>query len=564
MDPVFPDAPERTDTASRPLDRAAAASVVALARTLEVFDPPAARRASLRALLVDRIAVAAGCPTQDRVDAITGSLLAEIGIVLTHVRPVGSVDLLPDPASAVLTATMLQRLAGLEGAARAVRHQFERWDGSGGPHGMRGPDIPLAARLLALAATLVGHPHPGAAPNWGARQRRVDDLLGSALDPDLGAAAAVELASIDSLPSDIQLDQILDGLDRFISPERDSPVEALVSIGAAVRAADRMPDVLLVIAEQAQRALHADAVSIGRVERDQGRFETLLNVGNRSTEERFPVSDFHDEADRPGFDRLLAGEGFVRSVDEGRADDDGVSSLRERGLRSEAAWPIVIGETVWGVVWASTRANASALDHDDLSTLRLVATHVAAAVSQAERIAEFEELALRDPLTGLSNRRVLTDRLVAIFGRNTIDRQDVAVIMCDVDGLKLVNDNLGHAAGDELLVEAANALSQAASTVANSITCRIGGDEFCIVLDGGGMLSAEPVTELAVRLFAESGRNRSLSCGIALASADITTPGDLLRSADEAQYAEKRRRKGLASATDLPSSPERRRNRRNV
>ena len=561
MDSLLPDTPERTDAGSRPLDRNARAAVTALARALEVFDRPAARRAALRAHLADRIAVAAGSPIQDRVDAITGSVLSEIGILLTHVRPAGAVDLVPDPASAVLSATMLDRLPGLAGASDAVRHQFERWDGSGGPHGSRGPDIPLAARLLALAATLVGQPAVGQAPNWTARRRRVEELLGTALDPDLGAAVAVELESGDPLPSAISLDEVLIGLDRFVVPERDSPVEALVSIGAAVRAADRMHEVLLVIAEQAKRALSANTVTISRVEHETQRIETLVNAGASGSSERYPVNEFYDETTRPGLPRIFEGEGYVRAIDEGRADDEGIISLHRRGLRSEAAWPIVIGSHLWGVVSATTRTDGHVLDHDHLSTLRLVATHVAAAVTQAERIAEFEELALRDPLTGLGNRRVLEERLHEIFERKVVDRQDVAVIMCDVDGLKLVNDNLGHAAGDELLIEAGNALSTAAETVANSVTCRIGGDEFCIILDGGGMLSAEPIKNLALQLFAETGPDRSLSCGIALATPDVTTPGELLGAADEAQYEQKRIRKGLPPLTELESENERRRTR---
>ena len=103
MSNVLPDAHERTDGTDRPLGRSALAAVVALCRALEVFDPPAARRAALRACLADRIAVAADVSTGDRVDAIAGSLLAEVGILLTHVRPVGTVDIVPDPASAVLS-----------------------------------------------------------------------------------------------------------------------------------------------------------------------------------------------------------------------------------------------------------------------------------------------------------------------------------------------------------------------------------------------------------------------------------------------------------------------------
>jgi diguanylate cyclase (GGDEF)-like protein len=560
----LPDSADRTaDAGARPLSPPARSSVTALCRALEVFDPPAARRAALRAHLVDRLAVASGASVADRVDAITGALLAEISIVLTHVRPVGTVDIVPDPASAVLSASMLSRLTGLAGTARTVRHQYERWDGSGGPHGLRGPDIPLAARLLALAATLVGHPAPDAAPNWTARQRRVDELLGSALDPDLGAAATLELSSGAPLQSDIELDDVIEGLERFVPADRDSPVEALVSIGAAVRAADSMPDVLLVIAEQAQRALRASTVTIGRLDHDRGEYETLLNVGDVGPgKERFPAEERHGADDHPGLDSIFAGQGYVHATDDGRADDPAIDSLHQRGLGSEAAWPINIGKRVWGVVIASTRAGSNALDHDDLATLRLVATHIAAAVTQAQRIAEFEDLALKDPLTGLGNRRVLEERLRDIFSRPPVDRQDVALIMGDVDGLKVVNDNEGHAAGDSLLVDAARSLADAAATVENSVVCRIGGDEFCIILDGGGMLSAHPVTSLALAQFARTGHNRSLSCGIALATSDMLTPGDLLRAADEMQYEEKRRRKGLPPLEELPVEGDRRRTRR--
>lgn len=550
----------RREASSCPLDRSARAAITALARALEVFDRPAARRAALRAHLADRIAIAADISLKDRVDAITGSILSEIGILLTHARPVGTVDIVPDPASAVLSATLLDRLPGLEGTSDAVRHQFERWDGSGGPHGARGPEIPIAARLLALSATLVGHPNPGQPPNWTARQRRVDDLLGTALDPDLGAAAADELESGDSLPSTVELGEVLAGLDRFVAPERNAPVEALVSIGEVVRAADRVDEVLLVIAEQAKRSLGATVVSICRFDHERPesrRVQTMVNAG--AGLERFPAEEFHNDDARPGLSSLLTGQGFVRTIFDGRADDRGIVSLHRRGLGSEAAWPIIIGDSIWGVVWATTRDDEAVLDHDHLSTLRLVATHAAAAISQAQRIAEFEELALSDPLTGLGNRRVLEEKLDSIFQRSPIDRQDVALIMCDVDGLKQINDTEGHAAGDRLLVEAGEALLDAASTVSKSTVCRIGGDEFCIILDGGGMLSAEPVMTLAARTFAESGTGRSLSCGIAFATPDVASPIDLLGVADEAQYEAKRRRKGLPPVAELPDLGSRRR-----
>ena len=372
---------------------------------------------------------------------------------------------------------------------------------------------------LPLPPPLVGR-HLDVAPDRTARRCRVEERLGTTLDPDLGAVVNLQLASGDPLQGDVGLDDVLDGLERFVPPERGSPVEALASTGAAVGTADSLPDVLQVIADQARRALRASTVTIGRLDHYAGMFETLLNVG-----------------------------------------DPGIVPLHRCEPCSEAAWPITIGDSVWGIVIATT-TEASRLDHDDLATLRLVATHIAVAVTQAQRIAGLEDLALRDPLTGLGNRRVLEERLRDVFGRPPVDRQDVAVIMCDVDGLKVVNDTEGHAAGDSLLVDAANSLAEAAATVEGSIVCRVGGDEFCIILDGGGMLSAHPVTGLALELFAGTGHNRSLSCGIALATTAMASPGDLLRAADEMQYEEKRRPKGLPPIEGLPPKPDRRRTRR--
>jgi diguanylate cyclase (GGDEF)-like protein len=556
---------KEAELTARPLEPVTRAAVVALVRALEVFDPPAARRAALRAQVVDRLADHMAVPIDDRVDAITGALLAEIAIVLSHVRPVGSVDVDPDPASAVLAASMLGRLPGLSRVARTVRHQYERWDGSGGPHGLRGPDIPLSARLLAVASTLVGHPQPDAAPNWTARRRRIGELTGSALDPDIASFHNV-FDGFDNLGPEPDIETVFERLNGFVASERDSPVEALANIGAAIRAADSMHEVLSIIGEQARRALDASRVTIGRLDHRSRTLDVLMNVGElRAGQEHFPSNEHHPLDDSIGVGQVVSGDGFVRNVDERRADDSGIESLRERELRSEAIWPIVMNDVVWGVVWAVTASDNGVLDHDDLATLRLVATHVATAVAQAERIAEFEDLALRDPLTGLGNRRVLDQVLREIFERPSVDRQDVALIMCDIDGLKEVNDIEGHGAGDRLLGEAAGALREAADTIEGATVCRIGGDEFCIILDGGGMLSAHPTADAAAAAFARTGENRSLSYGVALASPDVADPTELLSLADEAQYSQKRMRKGLApldELSDLDAQAERRRHRR--
>ncbi|RZV48024.1 MAG: sensor domain-containing diguanylate cyclase, partial [Acidimicrobiales bacterium] len=205
-----------------------------------------------------------------------------------------------------------------------------------------------------------------------------------------------------------------------------------------------------------------------------------------------------------------------------------------------------VDDETWGELSAARRIDQPAFDDHDVSILRHIATETASALTNTERWAEIEKMALRDQLTGLANRHVLYAVLDEIFRRDPVDRQDCAVIMCDVDGLKIVNDGLGHEAGDRLLIDAAASLRSAIRDPERSTICRIGGDEFCVVIDGGALLTAHEVSDTIERLFARSGgpnETRSISCGIAFASADVPTRSDLLRAADENQYQTKRARR---------------------
>jgi diguanylate cyclase (GGDEF)-like protein len=100
------------------------------------------------------------------------------------------------------------------------------------------------------------------------------------------------------------------------------------------------------------------------------------------------------------------------------------------------------------------------------------------AVDLQQRI---EHHALHDGLTGLPNRALLIDRLTAALSRSARDRREVAVLFCDLDGFKRVNDTAGHAAGDAVLLEISRRLQgllRADDTVA-----RVGGDEFVVLVE---------------------------------------------------------------------------------
>jgi diguanylate cyclase (GGDEF)-like protein len=534
-------------TGSRPVEPSVRAAIAALSRALEVHDPGLARRAAYRAAVVHHSAEALKLDADDWSTALAGALLADIAALVAHSRP----DAERDVAAALLGAELAERAGAGPRVAIAIRHRLERWDGTGAPHGLRGEGIPVAARVVAAVHMLVGPIEAGGVPHWTARAGRTRSLAGSALDPEI-VAVITERVTSEPLPDGLlSLDGALRALDTLVEiPDHTSPIEALTSIGAAIHAADRIDDVLALIAEHARRALRAQIVSIGRIDHADQALEVLVNVGELGPgEERFPAALSLPLAQFPSFSAFRTAEPHAFSRTDAPTDGIETSYLAGRRLQSELAVPIRVDGEPWGVVTAGSRPGRRELDENDLGTLRLVAAQIAAGVSQATRVADLESLALRDPLTGLGNRRVLDAKLRQIFHRSPIARQDVAVIMCDVDGLKEINDNQGHATGDAVLLEAADALRLAVIGLTDATVCRIGGDEFCVVVDGGALLLAAPVAERAQRLFARA-ENRSMSCGVAVATIEMHTPADLLRAADEAQYQQKRLRRGEGAARE--------------
>ena len=162
---------------------------------------------------------------------------------------------------------------------------------------------------------------------------------------------------------------------------------------------------------------------------------------------------------------------------------------------------------------------------------------------------QLRHLATHDVLTGLPNRVLLDDRLQQAIAHADRDMRSFALLICDLDRFKLINDSLGHRAGDELLQEVARRLSTVVRTA--DTVARFGGDEF--VLIGTSVSDAEDAAGLASRVMdvlqapvriAAIDIHTSPSIGIAMYPDDGTTSQALLAHADAAMYSAKQRGRG--------------------
>jgi diguanylate cyclase (GGDEF)-like protein/PAS domain S-box-containing protein len=195
--------------------------------------------------------------------------------------------------------------------------------------------------------------------------------------------------------------------------------------------------------------------------------------------------------------------------------------------------------------WLETTARAV---RDDAGVRELVSvTRDISERKQAE--IELSHAALHDTLTGLPNRALFLDRLGLALRRTERRSGSVAVLFCDLDRFKVVNDSLGHDAGDRLLVDVAGRIVTAlrpADTVA-----RFGGDEFTILCeDIAGEIEAATIAQRIVDVFRdpfllEDGEVfLATSVGIAIARGNDDRAEDLIRDADAAMYRAKERGKG--------------------
>jgi diguanylate cyclase (GGDEF)-like protein len=238
---------------------------------------------------------------------------------------------------------------------------------------------------------------------------------------------------------------------------------------------------------------------------------------------------------------LLAGAPVVMEDARRETRFEAWPALPDPGVASAATVVMKQGKRHFGVVEAASRSPRH-FDIGEIAFLQSVANLLASCVARARAEGRVRHQALHDPLTGLPNRTLFLDRLGMALARSQRQETKLAVLFADLDGFKLINDSLGHQAGDEVLVSLGGRLTDGLRP--SDSVARMGGDEFIMLLED---IEGEEEVLRAVRRVQETvtsapfvveGQSHALAMtiGVVLADESHERPGDLIRDADVAMY----------------------------
>jgi diguanylate cyclase (GGDEF)-like protein/putative nucleotidyltransferase with HDIG domain len=471
----------------------------------------------------------------------------------------------------VVGSEILERVQFPYPVAPIVRHHHERWDGSGYPDGLAGEAIPMGARILAavdcLDALASDRQYRRALPLDEA-MRTVADGVGKDFDPrvvevlqrryrDLeqeARAGAVERAMADS-PKVTRGEAPAAGFQKVGAPAREP--EFLQSIAAAREEMQMLYELTNDLGNSL--SLHETLSVLDAKLKRMIPYDTIAIYTRR--ESRL-VPQYVQGKDFQIFSALEipVGEGLsgwvaqnVMPIINGDPALEG-AYLKEQGpycsLRSALAVPLEgINEVVGVLALYSSCPNAFSRDH--LRILLAISSKASLAIENALRHQQAEISATTDSVTGLPNARSLFLRLDAELSRCRRHGTPLAVLVCDMDGFKQVNDRFGHLEGNKVLKLVAHALS--GSCREYDYVARMGGDEFVLILPGARPDAIEErattlnkmIRQVGLELCAED--LLSISIGDAYYPEHGEDAEQLLAHADRRMYRVKQEHKVMAA-----------------
>ena len=318
--------------------------------------------------------------------------------------------------------------------------------------------------------------------------------------------------------------------------QRQQLLEHLAAIQRSITTRVPLSDVLNTITRAARDLLDVEIATVRLVDPDAPREMILV------AQEGLPP----DVAAAMARSSVGGGVGG-RAVSEGRLvvienfgqAPEAPAQLAGEGITRAMAAPVRDGRAITGSITVATRRPELMFGTIEQEMLTAFAEHASLAITDAERVEHIQRLAFHDELTGLPNRGLFLERLEQALIRARRRGGDVAVLFLDLDRFKTINDSLGHAAGDQLLVMVGERLRGCLRD--EDTASRLGGDEFAILAHGdraGTVGIAERVLAAMEPPFVLDFREvtATTSIGIALDRGGGAEAGTMLRDADTAMY----------------------------
>jgi len=466
----------------------------------------------------------------------------------------------------IVGAEILERVAFPYPVAPIVRSHHERWDGTGYPEGLKGEEIPIGARILAVVDcldALASDRQYRPAMALGAAMAKVSEEAGSWFDPKVVEILERRYVELEHMAQSVELTGMPLGLSPEVHVERGLEPAAGFEKWGEVANPQTETDFLTSIASARQ-----EAQTMFELSQDLGNSLSLsetLSVLSMRLRRMIPYDSIVVFVNRNGWllpelvngenFRLLSsmkirvGEGLCGWVAENCKPIVNGNPQVEAGyvvdpekyttLRSALAVPLEGLTGVVGVL-AMYHAGPDAFTADHLRILLAVVSKVALSIENALKYQQAESSATTDYLTGLPNARSLFVHLAQEVARCRRMKNSLAVMVCDIDGFKQINDSFGHLEGDKLLREFSARLKEACRGY--DYVARMGGDEFVVTAPG---LSPQAAAEKANRLneaAIEAGRQIcgrniiTLSVGTAVCPEDGFDVERLLAEADRRMY----------------------------
>ncbi len=471
----------------------------------------------------------------------------------------------------VVGAEILERVRFPYPVVPIVRAHHEKWDGSGYPFGLKGEEIPIGARVLSavdfLDALASDRQYRRAMP-LDEVMKRLTEESGKSFDPKVVsvlqrryrtlenlALAQSQQGGDTALPAELKVTRgpapsagyenaaVSDAPGReatFLSSiaaarqEAQSLFELSQNLGASLS----LGETLSVFSVKLKPMVPYDAIAIYILREDVLMPEYVSGDNYRLFSSlRIPLGDGLSGWVAQNKKPIINGN---PSVEPGYLNDPDKFST----LRSSLAVPLEGVSGVIGVL-ALYRSERDAFTSDHLRLLLAVSGKMALAIENALKYQQAESSATTDYLTGLPNARSLFLQLDRELARCKRDKISLALMVCDMNGFKKINDRFGHLEGNRVLRLFSQALKETCREY--DYVARMGGDEFVVIAPGlqagAAAKKVEQIRPLAMQAgFEVCGEQiLSLSVGVAVSPDDGNDAEQLLTEADRRMYIEKQK-----------------------